>query len=165
MSPVAEIISGFSQRRPPPFEAQGKRSAAATSAGRWPVAKYFRLRSFGPAERRRDLRMTRAFAFFVSAIFAGALGGWMAKAQDTPSVPLAPPPEHDVLRRGTEPEAPATPSLPPDDIIRRFSAKEDQFLAARPNYGSRKTIRIDEFGEDGKPLGKILMVAATTFAD
>src|SRR6266404_5461926 len=164
MSPVAEIMSGFSQRRPPPFEAQGKRSAAATSARRWPVAKYFRLRSFGRAERRRDLRMTRAFAFFVSAIFAGALGGWRAKAQDTPSAPLAPPPEHDVRRLGTEPEAAAPPSLPPDEIIRRFSAKEDQFLAARPNYGSRKTIRIDEFGEDGKPAGQFLMVTETTRA-
>jgi hypothetical protein len=97
-------------------------------------------------------------------VFAGALSGWNANAQDTPSAPLAPPPEHDVRRLGTEPEAPAPPSLPPEEIIRRFSAKEDQFLAARPNYGSRKTIRIDEFGEDGKPAGQFLMVTETTRA-
>jgi len=97
-------------------------------------------------------------------VLAGALSGWNADAQDAPSAPLAPPPEHDVRRLGTEPEAPAPPSLPPDEIIRRFSAKEDQFLAARPNYGSRKTIRIDEFGEDGKPAGQFLMVTETTRA-
>jgi len=34
-------------------------------------------------------------------------------------------------------------------------------LAARPNYGFRKTIRIDEFGEDGKPAGQFLMVTET----
>src|SRR6266851_1920332 len=72
MNPLAEVISRFTQRRPPP----------------------------------------RAVAYFVTAIFVGALGGWMANAQDTPSAPLAPPPEHDVRRLGTEPEAPAPPSLP-----------------------------------------------------
>src|SRR6266851_2056106 len=62
MNPLAEVISRFTQRRPPP----------------------------------------RAVAYFVTAIFVGALGGWMANAQDTPSAPLAPPPEHDVRRLGTE---------------------------------------------------------------
>jgi len=51
--------------------------------------------------------------------------------------------------------------LPPDEIIRRFSQKEDEFIAARPNYGYRKTIRIDEFGDDGKPAGQFLMVTET----
>lgn len=64
-------------------------------------------------------------------------------------------------RLGTEPEAPAPPSLPPEEIIRRFSQKEDEFIAARPNYGYRKTIRIDEFGDDGKPAGQFLMVTET----
>jgi hypothetical protein len=133
----------------------------AELTSRFAVAKYFMLRSFGPAERHRDLRMTRASAYFVFAIFVAALGGWGAKAQDAPAAPLAPPPEHDVRRVGTEPEAAAPPSLPPDEIIRRFSQKEDEFLAARPNYGFRKTIRIDEFGEDGKPAGQFLMVTET----
>jgi hypothetical protein len=97
-------------------------------------------------------------------ILVAAVGGWGAKAQDAPSAPLAPPAEHDVRRVGTEPEAAAPPTLPPDEIIRRFSQKEDEFLAARPNYGFRKTIRIDEFGEDGKPAGQFLMVTETTRA-
>jgi len=107
--------------------------------------------------------MTRALALFVLAIFAGAAGGWRANAQDSQG-PLTPAPseEHNVRRLGTEPEPPAPPSLPPEEIIRRFSAKEDQFIAARPNYGYRKTIRIDEFGEDGKPAGQFLLVTETT---
>jgi hypothetical protein len=156
MKPLAKIISMFTQKRPP-------RLAARTVARNWRVAKNFTLRSFGQAALRRDLRMTRALALFVLAIFAGAAGGWRSNAQDSQG-PLTPAPseEHNVRRLGTEPEPPAPPSLPPDEIIRRFSAKEDQFIAARPNYGYRKTIRIDEFGEDGKPAGQFLLVTETT---
>ena len=101
-----------------------------------------------------------AISFLV--IFILALSGRRASAQDAQG-PLAPPPseEHKVRRLGTEPEPPAPPSLPPDEIIRRFSEKEDRFLAARPNYGYRKVIRIDEFGADGNPAGQFLMVTET----
>ena len=97
--------------------------------------------------------------------FALAVGGLVANAQDAQG-PLTPTPAegHDVRRLGTEPEPAAPPSLPPDEIIRRFSAKEDQFIAARPNYGYRKTIRIDEFGDDGKPAGQFLIVTEATRA-
>ena len=143
MSPISVIISVLTQRRARPLEAQGKRSAAATRARSWRPAKYLVLLT----------------------IFAGGLSGSRAKAQDTQG-PLTPAPseEHKVRRLGTEPEAAAPPSLPPDEIIRRFSQKEDEFMAARPNYGFRRTIRIDEFGEDGKPAGQFLMVTETTRA-
>jgi hypothetical protein len=120
-------------------------------------AKHLRLKSCGLA--------LRILALFVFAIFVPALCGWRADAQDAQG-PLTPAPseEHKVRRLGTEPEPPAPPSLPPDEIIRRFSEKEDQFFAARPNYGYRKTIRIDEFGTDGKPAGQFLMVTETTRA-
>jgi hypothetical protein len=126
--------------------------------------EHFTLRSFGPAELRRDLRMTRSLALFV-AVFVGVTGVSLARAQDAQG-PLTPAPseEHNVRRLGTEPEAPAPPSLPPEEIIRRFAQKEDEFIAARPNYGSRKTVRIDEFGEDGKPAGQFLLVTETTRA-
>ena len=93
------------------------------------------------------------------------VSGCYARAQDAQG-PLTPAPseEHNVRRMGTEPEAPAPPSLPPEEIIRRFSQKEDEFIAARPNYGYRKTIRIDEFGDDGKPAGQFLMITETTRA-
>jgi hypothetical protein len=101
----------------------------------------------------------------VFAIFAGTISDLTARGQDAQG-PLTPAPAegHDVRRLGTEPEPAAPPSLPPEEIIRRFSAKEDQFIAARPNYGYRKTIRIDEFGEDGKPAGQFLMVTEATRA-
>src|ERR1700692_4714141 len=119
------------------------------------LAEYSKLRI-------RDL----AFRFlFVSAVFLSALCAWRADAQDAQG-PLTPAPseEHSVRRLGTEPEPPAPPSLPPDEIIRRFSEKEDRFLAARPSYGFRKTIRIDEFGQDGKPAGQFEMGTETTRA-
>ena len=106
--------------------------------------------------------MTRAALALGFAIFAMGVGVAAGRAQDAQG-PLTPAPteERKVMRLGTEPEAPAPPSLPPEEIIRRFSQKEDEFLAARPNYGYRKTIRIDEFGEDGKLAGQFLMVTET----
>src|SRR5712671_3512893 len=132
MNSFGEIKQGFTQKRPP-------KSVADTFACRGVIAKYCA----------------------VSSIALGlAVGGSMAHAQEGPLTP-APAEGHDVRRLGTEPEPPAPPSLPPDEIVRRFSAKEDQFIAARPNYGYRKTVRIDEFGEDGKPAGQFLMVTET----
>jgi hypothetical protein len=115
----------------------------------------------GPAQPRRHLGMTGAlFVFFAMAFVCAQVDAQDAQGPLTP----APSEEHRVRRLGTEPEPPAPPSLPPDEIIRRFSQKEDEFLAARPNYGYRKTIRIDEFGEDGKPAGQFLLVTETTRA-
>ena len=83
-------------------------------------------------------------------------------AQDSPQGPLVPPPEHRVTRSiGTAPEPEAPPSLPPDEIIRRFSQKEDEYLAARTRHTSRKSIRIQEFSPDGKLSGEFLRVTET----
>jgi hypothetical protein len=101
------------------------------------------------------------------AAFCVLVAPWVAPrawAQESPQAPLAPPPDHEVRRLSTKPEPPAPPSLPPEEIIRKFSQKEDQFLAVRPTYGYRKTLRIDEFGEDGKLLGQFLLVTEVTRA-
>jgi hypothetical protein len=82
-----------------------------------------------------------------------------AFAQEAPQAPLAPPPEHDVRRMSNVPEAPAPPALPPEEIIKKFSQKEDQYLMARAGYGFRKTIRIDEFDREGKLVGQYLSVS------
>lgn len=79
-------------------------------------------------------------------------------AQTAPTGPLTPPPEHDVHRVGTEPTSPAPPVLAPEEIIRRFSQKEDQYLLARAGYTYKKTVRLEEFGPDGKPAGQLLLV-------
>src|SRR5271169_5552120 len=72
--------------------------------------------------------------------------------------PLTPPPEHDVHRVGTEPVPPAPPSIPPEEIIKRFSEKEDQYIGARAGYTYKKTVRLEEFGPDGKPAGELSLV-------
>jgi len=84
--------------------------------------------------------------------------GFPLFAQEAPQGPLTPPPEHHVTRIGNEPEPPAPPSLPEDEIIRRFTQKEDLYLATRAHYTYRKTIRIQEFGPDGKPAGEYDLV-------
>jgi hypothetical protein len=45
-----------------------------------------------------------------------------------------------------------------EEIIRRFSQKEDEYLKSRPNYGFRKSVRIQEFGPDGGAIGEFLRV-------
>jgi hypothetical protein len=77
-----------------------------------------------------------------------------AAAQENPAGPQAPPPEHKIERviGAAQPEAP--PSLPPAQIITAFSKKEDLYQAERPLYSYRRTVRIQEFGPDGKPAGE-----------
>jgi hypothetical protein len=78
-----------------------------------------------------------------------------ATAQENPAGPQAPPPEHKIERvviGAAQPEAP--PSLPPAQIIATFSKKEDLYQAERPLYSYRRTVRIQEFGPDGKPAGE-----------
>jgi hypothetical protein len=103
----------------------------------------------------------------VPAFFAGAalLAAFHSRAQGNSQAPIAPPPEHKIHRIGTEAEPPAPPALPPAEIIKRFSEKEDVYLAARPHYGYRKTIRIDEFDAEGKLAGQFLQVTETVRGD
>jgi hypothetical protein len=77
-----------------------------------------------------------------------------ATAQENPAGPQAPPPEHKIDRviGAAQPEAP--PNLPPAQIISTFTKKEDVYQAERPLYSYRRTVRIQEFGPDGKPAGE-----------
>ena len=77
-----------------------------------------------------------------------------ATAQENPAGPQAPPPEHKIERviGAAQPEAP--PSLPPAQIISTFTKKEDLYQAERPLYSYRRTVRIQEFGPDGKLAGE-----------
>jgi len=75
-------------------------------------------------------------------------------SQENAPGPLTPPPEHHVIRIEGVPEPEAPPSLPPAEIIQGFSKKEEEYQAARPQYAYRKTIRIQEFGPDGRSAGE-----------
>jgi hypothetical protein len=86
------------------------------------------------------------------------LGAPSARSQDAQG-PVAPPlPEHEVRRISNIPEPEAPPDLPPEEIIRRFAQKEDRNVIARLHYGYRKTIHIQQFGNDGKPSGEYVLV-------
>ena len=87
----------------------------------------------------------------VAGLFLGISG---TAAQENPAGPQTPPPEHKVERvvGAAQPEAP--PSLPPTQIVSAFTKKEDLYLAERPLYSYRRTVRIQEFGPDGKPAGE-----------
>src|SRR6201996_4708101 len=96
---------------------------------------------------------------------AGAVAVWLgvgvgARAQE--QRPMTPPPEHDVKRLGNTPEDVAPPSLPPDEIIRKFVAKEDQFASVRPTFAAKKTIKIDEYDHSGTIIGQFLQVSEAT---
>ena len=95
-------------------------------------------------------------------LFAVFSCGGAVRAQGTAPGEMAPPPDHHVTRIGTEVEAPAPPSLPPDEIIHRFASKEDQNAIQRSRYSYRKSIRIQEFGPDGKPSGEFYRVTEVT---
>lgn len=94
-------------------------------------------------------------AFLLGAVFAFAA---VCHAQDAQQGPLTPPPEHNVRRIGTEPVPPAPPSVPPEEIIKRFSRKEDEYLAARAGFTYQKTVRLEEFGPDGQHSGELSLV-------
>jgi hypothetical protein len=89
------------------------------------------------------------------AVLAGFLcTALRATAQENAPGPLPPPPEHKIERviGVAQPEAP--PSLPPAQIISTFTKKEDLYQAERPLYSYRRTVRIQEFGPDGRPAGE-----------
>jgi hypothetical protein len=102
------------------------------------------------------LRRFLAYLLAMAGLFGAGVSG--LRAQGTSQGPMEAPAEHHVSRIGTEPEPPAPPSLPVDEIVRRFSVKEDEYLKSRPNYGFRKSVRIQEFGPDGSAVGEFLRV-------
>src|ERR1700726_5090800 len=100
--------------------------------------------------------LKRLLAYLLAIAVISGVNVTALRAQEGPQGPMEAPAEHHVSRIGTEPEPPAPPSLPVEEIIRRFSQKEDEYLKSRPNYGFRKSVRIQEFGPDGSAIGEFL---------
>ncbi len=71
--------------------------------------------------------------------------------------PMQPP---ESTKFPTPPPAakPEPPTLPPDEIIRRFAAKEDEMARAIRNYTFQKDLRLQEIGPDNKPTGQLEIV-------
>jgi hypothetical protein len=53
---------------------------------------------------------------------------------------------------------PEPPPVPPEEIIRRFAAKEDEMLRASLGYGFQKSVRLEEIGPDNKVAGQVEIV-------
>jgi hypothetical protein len=68
------------------------------------------------------------------------------------------PPESTKFPAPPTPSKPEPPTLPPDEIIRRFAAKEDEMVRAIKSYTFQKDVRVQEIGPDNKPAGQIEIV-------
>jgi hypothetical protein len=53
---------------------------------------------------------------------------------------------------------PESPPVPPEEIIRRFAAKEDEMLRAIAGYGFQKSVLLEEIGPDNKAAGRIEII-------
>lgn len=101
-----------------------------------------------PVTTRHILRLV-SFA----AVLAGGVAWGTLCAQD-PAGPQAPVKAPAVVRIPTAPNPAAdAPSIPPEEIIRRFSAQEDEAARAVSGYVYRKSVRVEELGPDGKAAG------------
>ena len=58
---------------------------------------------------------------------------------------------------------PEAPSVPIEEIIRRFAAKEKEFKIARDNYTYRQTVKVQELDDDGRMRGRFEMVSDIIF--
>ena len=84
-----------------------------------------------------------------------ALGPTSAWAQG--AGPMSPP-ASTKFPTPPAPVKPEPPSLPPEEIIRRFAAKEDEMNRAITGYTFQKSVRVEEIGPDGKPTGQLEIV-------
>lgn len=87
-------------------------------------------------------------------------------AAQEPAGPEAPPKQPDIVRIPSRPAPPTDqPPLPPDQIIRRFSAQEDELARLFVMYGYRKTVRLEEIGFDGKVSGQAEISSSSSGSD
>jgi len=73
----------------------------------------------------------------------------------------------DPNRAATAPGEPAVASSPgvnPDEIVRKFAAKEKEFSEARQNYTYRQTVKLQELDDSGSPEGKYELVEDIIFS-
>ena len=79
--------------------------------------------------------------------------GVLPGGTQAPQGPLTPPSKREVTRIPLE-TAPEPPPIPLEEMIRRFTQKEDEFQRERSNYSYRRTIRVQELDEDTKAAGE-----------
>ena len=97
--------------------------------------------------------------FFAILVLLAASAGIFPglAAQGTPTGPMTTAPPRTVMRIPAN-STPETSAIPPDEIIKRFAAKEDVFARASRGFGYRKSIVVQEIGDDGKPTGQVQVI-------
>jgi len=88
------------------------------------------------------------------AVGAAPLRAQVAGPMTPPASTRLPPP--------LPPTKPEPPSIPPEEIIRRFAAKEDEMFRAIQGYSFQKSVRLEEVGPDGKATGQLEIVTQLT---
>jgi hypothetical protein len=68
------------------------------------------------------------------------------------------PPESSKFPTPPPPSKPEAPAVPPEEIIRRFAAKEDEMIRAIRGYTFQKSVRVQEIGPGNKPGGQLEVV-------
>jgi hypothetical protein len=68
------------------------------------------------------------------------------------------PPESTKFPAPPPPSKPEPPTVAPDEIIRRFAAKEDEMVRAIKGYTFQKDVRVQEIGPDNKPTGQLEVI-------
>jgi hypothetical protein len=102
---------------------------------------------------RKSLQI--AGAIILAVAFAISL------AAQSPAGPTNLPGPPDVIRLPNRPAAEKAP-LAPEEIIKRFGQYEDGLLSAIGGFTYRRTIRLEEFGGDGKASGRAESVTQMT---
>ena len=95
--------------------------------------------------------MSSRFLLFTIAL-ALAAGTPTGHAQQ--SGPISAPPDKEV-RRIPAASTPPAPPIPVSDIIRQFTAREDEFSREHLRYGFHRTVRLQEFPADGSEGGEL----------
>jgi hypothetical protein len=97
-----------------------------------------------------------------TCVFAGILAAAPVSLHSQAEGPMKPP---ESAKFPTPPPAskPEPPPLPPEEIIRRFAAKEDEMVRAILGYSFQKSVRVEEIGPDNRPTGRLEVVTQLHF--
>jgi len=102
------------------------------------------------------MSLNRGISVFAATMIIVCAAGFPAPlAAQAPTGPQTPPKQPEIVRIPTRPAAPTDqPPIAVDEIIRRFSAQEDELARLFATYGYRKTVRLEEIGTDGRVSGQ-----------
>ncbi len=99
----------------------------------------------------------RSMITAISCVVAVLLTAGMIPVHAQEAGPMRPP-AHATPPAPLPVNKPELPPVPPEEIIRRFAAKEDEMFRAVMGYGFQKSVRLEEIGPDNKPTGQVEIV-------